>query len=194
MTTSNDHVVLKDINGNHVTIKTEEITEALSNNGMKLFGLTMEEISTMRCDKHAKQQLTKDRLLELEAIAKKIASGEMSPNLHFMDLSLEEANALSNILNDLNSTRKSEPNVVFGVLDNGEIFVEVGGKQYTPTNSFYKMATIQSTKLAHKVRDLETQIFGLQSEINSLSNNKELEKLQDAVTDFASQLITIGVL
>lgn len=53
---------------------------------------------------------------------------------------------------------KPVPNVIFGVLTNGEIFVEVNGEQHTPADEFYKMATIQSTMLAHKVRDLEEVI------------------------------------
>lgn len=49
-------------------------------------------------------------------------------------------------------------NVVFGVLTNGEIFVEVGGEQFTPDESFYKLATIESTKHAHLARDLQSVI------------------------------------
>jgi len=46
-------------------------------------------------------------------------------------------------------------NIIFGVLTTGEIFVEVNGQQHTPDEAFYKMAAIQSSTLAHQVRDLE---------------------------------------
>ena len=49
-------------------------------------------------------------------------------------------------------------NIVFGVLANGEIFVEVGGEQFTPDESFYKLATIESAKHAHLARDLQAVI------------------------------------
>lgn len=55
----------------------------------------------------------------------------------------------------LEKTTQTKPNIIFGVLTNGEIFVEVGGEQHTPDDSFYKMAAIQSSILAHQVRDLE---------------------------------------
>lgn len=58
---------------------------------------------------------------------------------------------------------QAKPNVIFGVLTNGEIFVEVNGHQHTPCESFYKMATIQSTKLAHQVRDLQIELSTLKA-------------------------------
>jgi hypothetical protein len=85
---------------------------------------------------------------------------------------------------------KKEPNVIFGVLTNGEIFVEVNGQQHTPADAFYKMATIQSTKLAHQVRDLE---FSLEQRTDQLkATAKKLNELESkfeiTVNDIAQSL------
>lgn len=61
------------------------------------------------------------------------------------------------------SSSPTKLNIIFGVLESGEIFVEVGGEQYTPASGFYKLASIQSAKLAHQVRDLQLEIFKLNS-------------------------------
>lgn len=43
-----------------------------------------------------------------------------------------------------------KPNVVFGVLTNGEMFVQIGENQYTPPNSFYRLVSMESAKIAHE--------------------------------------------
>jgi len=100
--------------------------------------------------------------VSIEEISKSAANGK----LLLFGLTISE-------IAELIDSRLKKPNVVFGVLDNGEIFVEVGGKQYTPASEFYKMASIQSAKLAHQVRDLD---FKLDAE---KSNNKNI-KIQNA--------------
>lgn len=69
-----------------------------------------------------------------------------------------------------------KPNVIFGVLTNGEIYVEVNGQQHTPADAFYKMATIQSTKLAHQVRDLIIQNENLAKENATLRDQRGADK------------------
>lgn len=65
--------------------------------------------------------------------------------------------------------KPAKPNVIFGVLANGEIFVEVGGEQFTPDDAFYKMSTLQASCLAHKVRDLRDENMNLRTEVKELT-------------------------
>jgi len=111
-------------------------------------------------------------VISIEEITKGVANG----GLLLFGLTMQE-------IGKLVQDRLKKPNVVFGVLTNGEIFVEVGGKQHTPAPQFYKMATIQSTKLAHQVRDLQLKVCKLQSE-----NLPELMRLRKENEQFRSML------
>lgn len=79
---------------------------------------------------------------------------------------------------------KPTPNIIFGILDNGEIFVEVNGIQHTPDESFYKMSTLQASKLAHQVRDLELDL------LETKEKNKMLYRLVTKLKDEKKALKT----
>jgi len=66
---------------------------------------------------------------------------------------------------------KEKPNIIFGILTNGEIFVEVNGIQHSPDEPFYKLATLQASKLTHQVRDLELQISRLEKTNKDINKN-----------------------
>lgn len=87
-------------------------------------------------------------------------------------------------------------NVIFGVLDSGEIFVEVGGEQFTPYESFYKLASIESAKHAHKVRDLQLEVANLQDadHCELIKLRKENRQLKIIVGNIIAELEDGGAL
>lgn len=92
---------------------------------------------------------------------------------------------------------KDEPNVIFGVLDNGEIFVEVNGVQHTPDESFYKISTLQASNLAHQVRDLELEKTDLESKVKkcqvaNIALDGDLTALKMVLLDIADKLEKVG--
>jgi len=83
----------------------------------------------------------------------------------------------------------SQTNVVFGMLESGEIFVDVGGERFTPDSGFYKLASVESAKLAHKVRNLELELTKLKA-----SQDSEAANLRGSLHVFIRDLKLLGEL
>lgn len=93
-------------------------------------------------------------------------------NNEIISLSEEEIKTINNGSTLHQNSEKQ--NIIFGILTTGEIFVEVNGTQHTPDESFYKLATIESSKLAHQVRDLTLEIEQVKRSHDHLKRKNDL--------------------
>lgn len=84
-------------------------------------------------------------------------------------------------------------NVTFGLSTEGEIFVDVGGQQYTPDANFYKQIAHQTAILASQVVDLDKENMRLKSENQDLKGKvKELEYNVPAIALLYDALKLLG--
>lgn len=59
-------------------------------------------------------------------------------------------------------------NVTFGLSTEGEVFVDVGGQQYTPDANFYKQIAHQTAILASQVVELDKENMSLKKDNEAL--------------------------
>lgn len=90
--------------------------------------------------------------------------------------------------------KNSKPNVTFGISTDGEIFVDVGGTQYTPDANFYKQIAHQTAILAHQVVELDKENMSLKRENKKLTDitkkmRESIFKVHEQVEDASTFLI-----
>ncbi len=116
----------------------------------------------------------------------KIASDRISLDAQYLQFCRRYASNVATIASLNTPVMPATPNIIFGVLTNGEIFVEVNGQQHTPDEAFYKMAAIQSSTLAHQVRDLELTLKERTDQLEATA--KKLNKMEQLTSCIAQSL------
>ena len=103
--------------------------------------------------------------VEILTFAEYLVISARSKSINHHDFKAHFAGSLFELLDE---QATAVPNVTFGISTKGELFVEVLGKQYLPPDSFYKLASLNSAKLAHEVRDLELEVNELQGKLDQI--------------------------